>query len=669
VDEEILQDFLVEADELLGQLDEQLIALEASPDDSELLNAIFRGFHTIKGGAGFLEVNALVSVCHLAENLFDRIRNQQLAYDANVADAILKAFDVIRDMIGALQQGERTLADAPAQVLADLDALYRGQAVSVEAETAEIVTPQAMPTPELTLPDDVDPDGEITDEEFEALLAQRDAISQTASSEVTPVDAAHDQSSEPSLVLPDGVDPDGEITDEEFEALLAQRDAQQVSKPQAAPSAATTLKSQEESESTHQQSELQAEPLSTPAPSSQIKEGARKPSPASAPAESSVRVDTKRLDEIMNLVGELVLVRNRLLTIKGSDLSVEALTNAVSNLDHVTTDLQNAVMKTRMQPVKKVFGRFPRVVRDLARKLGKHIDLELRGEETDLDKNLVEALSDPLVHLVRNSVDHGIELPQERVKKGKDKTGKIILAAEQEGDHILLSILDDGKGMDADLLRRKAVEKGLMDDLAAQQLDDRQAFMLIMAAGFSTAEQVSDISGRGVGMDVVKSMITKLNGSIDIDSVYGEGTRILIRVPLTLAILPTLMVSFGQDSYAIPLTGVQEIFDYQADKVNYIDGRKMVRLRDKSIPLLFLSDWLQPELAIEDFKGYKVVIVAFGSQRVGMVVEHVNGQEEVVIKPLGIKLANVRGYAGATITGNGSIALILDIPGVVERFQ
>jgi len=659
VDEEILQDFLVEADELLVQLDEQLMALEATPGDGELLNAIFRGFHTIKGGAGFLGVNSLVSVCHLAENLFDRIRNQQLAYDAQVADAILKAFDVIRDMISALQQGARMLPDAPAQVLADLDALYRGQTVAVSASfdpeltvSDESATP-IQPDITLSLPEDVDPDGDMTDEEFEALLAQRDAFTKGESvASSAPINPAK----VPQLQLPDGVDPDGDMTDEEFEALLAQRDAQ-VSPNVNSPAVAAVADNH---------------PPIAKAPPQAIKASTQEETVkavAPAAAESSVRVDTKRLDEIMNLVGELVLVRNRLLTIKGSDLSVEALTNAVSNLDHVTTDLQNAVMKTRMQPVKKVFGRFPRVVRDLARKLGKHIDLELRGEETDLDKNLVEALSDPLVHLVRNSVDHGIELPQERIKKGKDKTGKIILAAEQEGDHILLSILDDGKGMDPDLLRRKAVEKGLMDELAAQQLDDRQAFMLIMAAGFSTAEQVSDISGRGVGMDVVKNMITKLNGSIEIDSVYGEGTRILIRVPLTLAILPTLMVSFGQDSYAIPLTGVQEIFDYQADKVNYIDGRKMVRLRDKSIPLLFLSDWLQPDLGIEDFKGYKVVIVAFGSQRVGMVVEYVNGQEEVVIKPLGVKLANLRGYAGATITGNGSIALILDIPGVVERFQ
>jgi two-component system chemotaxis sensor kinase CheA len=326
-------------------------------------------------------------------------------------------------------------------------------------------------------------------------------------------------------------------------------------------------------------------------------------------------------------------------------------------------------MKTRMQPVKKVFRRFPRVVRDLARKLGKEIDLELKGEETDLDKNLVEALADPLVHLVRNSVDHGIEMPDVREQANKPRKGTVILAAEQEGDHILLSITDDGKGMDPEVLRRKAVEKGMMDEVTANQLDDKSAFELIMSAGFSTADQISDISGRGVGMDVVKNMITKLNGSIDIHSVLGEGTQISIRVPLTLAILPTLMVSFDDDSYAIPLTSVQEIFDYDASQVNRIDGQVMVRLRDKSVPLMFLSEWLAPESIKENYEGDKVIIVSIGNQRAGLVVDQVNGQEEVVIKPLGVMMKHLEGYAGATITGNGNIALILDLPGVIQRFQ
>ncbi|BCN93011.1 chemotaxis protein CheA [Thiomicrorhabdus immobilis] len=675
MDEEILQDFLVEASELVDQLNEQLVDLEQSPTDADLLNAVFRGFHTIKGGAGFLGITPLIEVCHRAENVFDKIRNGDVSYDAVAADVILRAFDVISDSIELLNDGERELPENNPQLLVDLDVLTKGGAapqVVVEPPKAEVG---------LKLAEGVDPDGDMTDEEFEALLNQRDSGAETA------------ESSSAGLSLAEGVDPDGDMTDEEFEALLNQRDAVS-SNPSNEDSNALSLPegvdpdgdmTDEEFEALLNQRDMvsdepeivlppskpivtqAAAPAHKPMASSSAKPEAK--APVKNNTESTVRVDTKRLDEIMNLVGELVLVRNRLLTLRGPNQNLEDISNAVGNLDHVTTDLQASVMKTRMQPVKKVFGRFPRVVRDLARKLGKEIELELKGEETDLDKNLVEALADPLVHLVRNSVDHGVEMPADRIAAGKPKNGTVVLAAQQEGDHILLSITDDGKGMDPDLLRRKAVEKGMMDEMTANQLDDKSAFELILSAGFSTAETISDISGRGVGMDVVKNMITKLNGSIDIHSVLGQGTEISIRVPLTLAILPTLMVSFGNDSYAIPLTSVQEIFDYDSSKTNKIDGQMMVRLRERSVPLFFLSEWLAPDSVKDDYRGDKVIIVSVGNQRAGLVVDQVNGQEEVVIKPLGVGLKHVYGYAGATITGNGNIALILDLPGVVQRFQ
>ena len=657
MDEEILQDFLVEAMELVEQLNEMLVDLEKTPDDTELLNAVFRAFHTIKGGAGFLGVKPLIEVCHRAENVFDKIRNGDLAYDNNVADAILRAFDVISEYIQALNEGERELSDADPELLQELDAYSKGQAPETSQEDTKEEADTSVVDVKLELPEGVDPDGEISDDEFEALLAQREA---KISSHVESTDTTPDV----KLELPEGVDPDGEISDEEFEQLLQQRDSLVSGK---------SSKSPEKSENIPIEN-VKPTAVNPKKESPQMKSEEKKdhkPSPAKSAntTESTVRVDTRRLDEIMNLVGELVLVRNRLLTLKDSHDSGDDLATAVANLDHVTTDLQNSVMKTRMQPVKKVFGRFPRVVRDLARKLNKEIDLELRGEETDLDKNLVEALADPLVHLIRNSVDHGIELPDEREKKGKPRVGKIILEAKQEGDHILLSITDDGRGMDPDTLRRKAVEKGLMDEVTANQLTDKEAFELIMAAGFSTAETISDISGRGVGMDVVKNMISKLNGNIEINSVLDEGTQIIIRVPLTLAILPTLMVSFGIESYAIPLTSVQEIFDYDEEQTNRIDGKMMVRLREKSIPLFFLTEWLSPENDKHDYSDNKVVIVLVGNQRVGLVVDQVDGQEEVVIKPLGIMLKHIEGYAGATITGNGNIALILDLPGVIQRFH
>jgi two-component system chemotaxis sensor kinase CheA len=705
VDEEILQDFLVEAQDLLEQLNEQLVDLEQSPSDMDLLNAIFRAFHTIKGGAGFIGIKPLVEVCHRAENVFDKIRNGEMEYTPEVADVILRVYDTIQEIIEHLCSGERELDEniVDSHLLSELDILVKEGTAAVENKTTSAKTVQEITTESdissdipavaevsLELPPGWDPDEEITDEEFEMLLQMREQKLQQMQSESStkaPVAVA-----EVPLELPPDWDPDEEITEEEFEMLLQMREqklqqiqegvqnnpSNSVEKSQASTAEEATEPSNAEDEETRVVLQNQSdEPSQTAsqemekAMDSKEKKEDKKSGAASQPKqESTVRVDTKRLDEIMNLVGELVLVRNRLLTLRnGQEVDLEEISNAVSNLDHVTTDLQTAVMKTRMQPVKKVFGRFPRVVRDLARKLGKEIELELHGEETDLDKNLVEALADPLVHLVRNAVDHGIELPEERVKAGKPRVGKIILAAEQEGDHILLSIADDGRGMDPEKLKRKAIEKGLIDEMTAAQMSDKEAFELIMAPGFSTAEVVSDISGRGVGMDVVKSMITRLNGSIEIDSVPGQGTQIRIRVPLTLAILPTLMVAFGDDSYSIPLTSVQEIFDFEPEHTNRIDGQVMVQLRDRSIPLYFLKDWLAPDLALTEEEHDKVVIVNVGGQRVGLVVEQVRGQEEVVIKPLGVMLQKLSGYAGATITGNGSIALILDLPGVLQRYK
>ncbi|EPJ88378.1 chemotaxis protein CheA, partial [Pseudomonas sp. CFII68] len=396
--------------------------------------------------------------------------------------------------------------------------------------------------------------------------------------------------------------------------------------------------------------------------------------PAAAPAdkpaseaETTVRVDTARLDEIMNMVGELVLVRNRLVRL-GLNSQDEAMSKAVSNLDVVTADLQTAVMKTRMQPIKKVFGRFPRLVRDLARQLKKEINLELVGEETDLDKNLVEALADPLVHLVRNAVDHGIESPEEREASGKVRGGKVILAAEQEGDHILLSISDDGKGMDPNVLRAIAVKRGVMDKDAADRLSESECYNLIFAPGFSTKTEISDVSGRGVGMDVVKTKISQLNGSINIYSTKGLGSKIVIKVPLTLAIMPTLMVMLGNQAFAFPLVNVNEIFHLDLSRTNVVDGQEVVIVRDKALPLFYLKRWLVSSAAhVEQGEGH-VVILSVGTQRIGFVVDQLVGQEEVVIKPLGKMLQGTPGMSGATITGDGRIALILDVPSMLKRY-
>ena len=713
-DEEILQDFLVEAGEILELLSEQLVELESRPDDMNLLNAIFRGFHTVKGGAGFLQLNELVECCHIAENVFDILRKGERRVDSELMDVVLEALDAVNGMFTEVRE-RVTPTPATRELLAALARLAEPAAsVALEPPVAEVAEAAA---------------GDITDSEFEQLLdALTEAPGQTAGASVGSDEISDDefeslldelhgkgQFAPPPVVANVAVQPamgaaGDEITDDEFEALLDQlhgkgqfaAPAAAVAAPVAAPvapaagneitddefealldqlhgkgkfvepaalakapaavAAATPAKPAAAAQPSAKPAAKVA-PLKAPPPAAAVADKA----PAPSEAETTVRVDTARLDEIMNMVGELVLVRNRLVRL-GSNSADEAMAKAVSNLDVVTADLQTAVMKTRMQPIKKVFGRFPRLVRDLARSLKKEINLELVGEETDLDKNLVEALADPLVHLVRNAVDHGIETPEERETAGKSRGGKVVLSAEQEGDHILLSISDDGKGMDADVLRAKAVEKGLLDKDAADRLNEFECYNLIFAPGFSTKTEISDVSGRGVGMDVVKTKISQLNGTVNVFSVKGQGSKIVIKVPLTLAIMPTLMVMLGNQAFAFPLVNVNEIFHLDLSRTNVVDGQEVVIVRDKALPLFYLKRWLVRSAAHEEQGEGHVVILTVGSQRIGFVVDQLVGQEEVVIKPLGKMLQGTPGMSGATITGDGRIALILDVPSMLKRY-
>ncbi|QDG56207.1 chemotaxis protein CheA [Pseudomonas sp. NIBRBAC000502773] len=730
-DEEILQDFLVEAGEILEQLSEQLVELESRPDDANLLNAIFRGFHTVKGGAGFLQLHELVECCHIAENVFDILRKGERHVDSELMDVILEALDAVNGMFSEVRERAPITAATPellaalaryaepadtsaapvveaapepepvAEPEADVtdsefeQLLNSLSAVKAEAEAPAAVAPAAAPTSE-----------DITDAEFESLLDQLHGKGQFAADAVAPASAAAGAADAPAASA------STDITDDEFEALLDQLHGKGTFAADALPAVAATaaapaapvadakpaddgLISDHEFEALlddlHGKGKFTevapAAAAATAAPvAAKAAAPAAKPAPAptAAPAparaaaapvaekpaseaETTVRVDTARLDDIMNMVGELVLVRNRLVRL-GLSSGDEAMQKAVSNLDVVTADLQTAVMKTRMQPIKKVFGRFPRLVRDLARQLKKEINLELVGEETDLDKNLVEALADPLVHLVRNAVDHGVETPEEREASGKSRGGKVILAAEQEGDHILLSITDDGKGMDPTILRNIAVKRGVMDKDAADRLTDTECYNLIFAPGFSTKTEISDVSGRGVGMDVVKTKISQLNGSINIYSTKGQGSKIVIKVPLTLAIMPTLMVMLGNQAFAFPLVNVNEIFHLDLSRTNVVDGQEVVIVRDKALPLFYLKRWLVASAAHEEQREGHVVILSVGTQRIGFVVDQLVGQEEVVIKPLGKMLQGTPGMSGATITGDGRIALILDVPSMLKRY-
>jgi two-component system chemotaxis sensor kinase CheA len=666
--------------------------------DAELMDVVLEALDAVNGM--FTEVRERSPITAATPQLLAALARLAEPQAADEAQASPVA-EMIEELVAEGDSGDIT--DNEFEQLLD----------SLNAVKAQAEAPAAAAAPAPTATDAAS--DEITDAEFESLLDQLHGKGQFAADAVTPVAA--------KPAAPAAGD-SSDITDDEFEALLDQLhgkgnfavDALEsaiASAPAAtAPTAAAAgsdLISDHEFESLldelHGKGKFtevgaatagSASTVATPAAKAPVaaapkpaakpepKAEAPKPAAAAAPAparapatpppekpaseaETTVRVDTARLDEIMNMVGELVLVRNRLVRL-GLNSGDEAMQKAVSNLDVVTADLQTAVMKTRMQPIKKVFGRFPRLVRDLARQLKKEINLELVGEETDLDKNLVEALADPLVHLVRNAVDHGIESPEEREESGKARGGKVVLAAEQEGDHILLSISDDGKGMDPNVLRAIAVKRGVMDKDAADRLSDTECYNLIFAPGFSTKTEISDVSGRGVGMDVVKTKISQLNGSINIYSTKGQGSKIVIKVPLTLAIMPTLMVMLGNQAFAFPLVNVNEIFHLDLSTTNVVDGQEVVIVRDKALPLFYLKRWLVSSAAHEEQREGHVVILSVGTQRIGFVVDQLVGQEEVVIKPLGKMLQGTPGMSGATITGDGRIALILDVPSMLKRY-
>ncbi|MBT7308203.1 MAG: chemotaxis protein CheA [Gammaproteobacteria bacterium] len=648
---EIFQDFLLEAGELLESLNEQLVELESNPEDSEALNAVFRGFHTIKGGAGFLELTSIVELCHRSEDLFGLIREDKLKLTEAVMDPVLAAVDELNVMFEALQEGVEPEA-APVTIIQQLEAILNPSSVA-EPEPK----PEIQVIAETRGEAEADENEDISEDEFEALLdrldGDEDEVGGASGTEFV------------TDVLLKG-DPEKEFTEDEFDLLLDTLDEETV---EVEAVAAVTQVIPESKAAEVLPSEPQSAPPTPPAAveKAEVKKPKQKPSgktPQHGKSESSVRVDTRRLDDVMNMVGELVLIRNRFENLKQS-ISSEIVDRTISDLNLLTTDIQEVVMRLRMQPVRKVFSRFPRVVRDLARKLNRKVKLELVGEETEVDKNLVEELADPLIHLIRNAVDHGVEPLNVRMAAGKPAEGTVVLSAEQEGDHILLTIKDDGAGMNPETLRHLAVKRGMMDQETVEKLPDRALYNLIFEPGFSTKKEISDVSGRGVGMDVVKTHINQLNGQIDIDSELGGGTTIAIQVPLTLAIMPTLMVRVGSQVYAIPLPGIIELFEWSFVEVGRVGGREVVRLRDRTYPLIHASELLEePQTHSAE---QRVLIIELAGHALALVVDQVIGQEEVVIKPLGTLLRGMPGYSGATITGDGGVAMILDIASMVSK--
>ncbi len=662
LDPGILVDFLAEAGDLVADLDEQLLALESAPHDHETINAVFRAFHTIKGGAGFLALKPMIELCHGAEDLLNEIRSERIELNDAHMEALFSSHDQVRDMLGALNQGD-TPQPAPQQLLEQLRHLLavanssstaaaamtpvHPESVTetdpVEAEFEQILSAAA------TGADTASPTGTIDDHEFEALLdhiygagqAPGDESPKTAS---VPV--------EPAVKSP-ATEADN-IGDAEFEQMLDNlhgtgqapgkdelKSAPMVDLPSVAPTTAVVSKGHQ---AAHDQGQNKSE--------SKPKSG------HAVVSESSVRVNTTRLDAMMDRVGELVLARNRMNVLTAGFENVP-LERAVAELDRVTDELQMEIMQTRMQPVARLFQRFPRIVRDLAKQLGKQIELVQQGEDTQIDRSLVEALADPMVHLVRNALDHGLEPPQERLAAGKPVTGRLELAAAQEGERIVISIRDDGRGMNAEVLRRKALEKGLLGAERAASLSERECHELIFMPGFSTCKEISDISGRGVGMDVVKTRIAKLGGSVQLQSKQGSGSEFRLLLPLTLLIVRTLRVAVGNCQLALPLAQVVEIFETSPTAVQRLEGAEVIAHRGQPLPLLRLHKWLG--YGTKQQGRWHVVVIEAVHRRAGLLVDEVQGREDVVIKPLGSMFQQVQGLSGAAVTGDGHVALVLDL--------
>ncbi len=651
--DEILQDFLVEAFELVEKLDEDLVELESRPDDLELLNGIFRVAHTIKGASSFLNFDVLTHLTHHMEDVLNKARHGELSITPDIMDVILESIDLMKAILNNIRDTGSDEGFEVEHVVKKLDAINNGEDLSGIQED----------TQEKNDNDNNDSSESSNDED------------QSSND-----DKAQDDEEEIDY---ENMSP--EEVEAEIERLLKQRQEEDRKKREAKKKKQSSQSGDSQNEDKKDKEESK-KPSSPPPATTQPKKDAKDDKttpkrasgnpPAAKPApavEQTIRVDVKRLDHLMNLIGELVLAKNRLIKIytdveeryEGEPF-LEELTQVVSIVSIVTTDLQIAVMKTRMLPVGKVFNKFPRMIRDLSRELNKKIELQIEGEDTELDKSIVEEIGDPLVHIIRNSCDHGIESPEDRVAKGKPETGTIKLKAFNEGNHIVIQIDDDGKGMDPNILKQKALEKGIISEKEADNMSDKEAYSLIFKPGFSTAAQVTNVSGRGVGMDVVKTNIEKLNGIIDIDSEFGKGTSIKLKIPLTLAIIQALLVGVQEENYAIPLASVLETVRISIDEIYTVEGKSVMRLRDEVLSLVHIGDIFEVERIMDQGEHAYVVVLGLGASKLGIIVDSLIGQEEIVIKSLGEYLKGIKGIAGATIRGDGAVTLIVDVVALMD---
>ncbi|GAA7777630.1 chemotaxis histidine kinase/response regulator CheAY2 [Helicobacter pylori] len=650
--QEIMEDFLIEAFEMNEQLDQDLVELEHNPEDLDLLNRIFRVAHTIKGSSSFLNLNILTHLTHNMEDVLNRARKGEIKITPDIMDVVLRSIDLMKTLLVTIRDTGSDTNNGKENEIEE--AVKQLQAItSQNLEGAKEGTKEA-------------PKKENQEE------AKKENIKENQENKAKAPTAENSASDNPLANEPDldYTNMSAEEVEAEIERLLnkrqeadkerrAQKKQEVKPKQEVAPKTETPKTETPKAPKTETKTKAKADTEENKAPSIGV--------------EQTVRVDVRRLDHLMNLIGELVLGKNRLIRIYGDveerydgEKFLEELNQVVSSISAVTTDLQLAVMKTRMQPVGKVFNKFPRMVRDLSRELGKSIELIIEGEETELDKSIVEEIGDPLIHIIRNSCDHGIEPLEERRRLNKPETGKVQLSAYNEGNHIVIKISDDGKGLDPVMLKEKAIEKGVISERDAEGMSDREAFNLIFKPGFSTAKVVSNVSGRGVGMDVVKTNIEKLNGIIEIDSEVGVGTTQKLKIPLTLAIIQALLVGVQEEYYAIPLSSVLETVRISQDEIYTVDGKSVLRLRDEVLSLVHLSDIFKVDAILESNSDVYVVIIGLADQKIGVIVDYLIGQEEVVIKSLGYYLKNTRGIAGATVRGDGKITLIVDVGAMMD---
>lgn len=635
--QEILEDFLIEAFEMIEQLDQDLVELENNPDDLDLLNRIFRVAHTIKGSGSFLNFSVLTHLTHHMEDVLNKARHGELTITPDIMDVVLESIDYMKKLLNAIRDtgtdANTGLEGDIANTVQRLDAISKGETPSAPAE--ETPAPAPAPAEEEPEPDYANMSAEEVEKEIERLLNKRQE------------EDRHKREEKRARGELEDIQAPGEISTE-------------APKPAAAPAAPAASTA----------------PKATPkpaAPKAAPKTGGDESKAPATAVEQTIRVDVKRLDSLMNLIGELVLGKNRLIKIYNDveeryegEKFLEELNQVVASVSMVTTDIQLAVMKTRMLPIGRVFNKFPRMVRDLSRELGKEIDLVITGEETELDKSIVEEIGDPLVHLIRNACDHGIESKEDRVVAGKPEKGTVELKAYNEGNHIVVEIKDDGHGMDPDILRLKGVEKGIISDREAETMTDKEAYALVFKAGFSTAKVVTNVSGRGVGMDVVKTNIEKLNGIIDVESELGTGTTLKLKIPLTLAIIQSLLVGVQEEFYAIPLASVIETVRISQDEIYTVENKSVLRLRNEVLPLVRLADIFGVDSVFDNSEQAYVVVIGLAENKIGVIVDFLIGQEEVVIKSLGSYLKGTEGIAGATIRGDGRVTLIVDIAAMMQ---